>query len=146
MRGAGPPLPDLVVSSITASGGSLQVTIRNNGQLAATEPFWVDAYINPTSAPVRVNQLWNNVGNRGATWGVVGSVLPLEPGETLTLTLGDPYYRSLLSEPGGPITAGTQLYAQADSFNSATRYGAVLEVHERDGGEYNNISGPVAAP
>ena len=73
-------------------------------------------------------------------------MLPLEPGETLTLTLGDPYYRASLSNPGGPITAGTQLYAQVDSFNAATNYGAVLEQHERDGGAYNNISGPVAAP
>jgi uncharacterized repeat protein (TIGR01451 family) len=146
MLGAGPPLPDLVVSSITASGGNLQVTIRNNGALAAVEPFWVDAYINPTSAPVQVNQLWNNVGNRGATWGVVGSVLPLEPGETLTLTVGDAYYRSALSNPAGPITAGTQLYAQADAFNASNNNGAVLETHELYGGVYNNILGPVAVP
>jgi len=143
---AGPPLPDLVVSSITVSDGKLQVTIRNNGQLAAVEPFWVDGYINPNSAPTRVNQLWLNLGNRGATWGVVGSVLPLEPGVSLTLTVGDSYYRSVLSAPGGPITAGTQLYAQVDSYNSTTNYGTVLEVHERDGGAYNNILGPVAAP
>jgi hypothetical protein len=146
MRGVGPPLPDLVVSSITISDGSLQVTISNNGQLAATEPFWVDGYINPTSAPVRTNQLWNNVGTRGVSWGVVGSVLPLEPGETLTLAVGDPYYRSRLSNPGGPITAGTQLYAQVDSFSTSGSNGTVLEIHERDAGVYNNILGPVAAP
>jgi hypothetical protein len=146
VRWDGPPLPDLVVSNISVSSGNLQVTIRNNGQLAATTPFWVDAYINPTSAPVRVNQLWNSVGNRGATWGVVGSVLPLEPGEALTLTVGDSYYRSALSNLGGPIAAGAPLYAQVDSFSSTSSYGAVLELHERDGGVYNNILGPVAAP
>jgi hypothetical protein len=141
--GAGPPLPDLVVSSIGTANGSLQVTIRNIGQAPATAPFWVDAYINPATAPTRVNQLWNSVGTRGATWGVVGSVLPLEVGETLTLTLNDGYYRPELSSPGGPIAAGTRLYAQADSFNGATSTGAVLESHERDGGAYNNILGPV---
>ena len=64
----------------------------------------------------------------------------------LTLTVGDIYYRSALSNPGGPITAGTRLYGQVDSFNSATSYGAVLEVHERDSGAYNNILGPVVIP
>jgi uncharacterized repeat protein (TIGR01451 family) len=144
--GAGQPLSDLVVSSIVSSGGGLQVTIRNIGQAPAVEPFWVDAYINPTTAPTRVNQLWNAVGARGATWGVVGSVLPLEVGETLTLTLNDSYYRPELSSPGVPIAAGARLYAQADSFNSSSSTGAVLESHERDGGVYNNILGPVVAP
>ncbi len=146
MYRVGPPLADLVVSEITTTGGILQVTIKNIGQLAAVDPFWVDAYINPTSAPVRVNQLWNAVGNRGATWVVSGSVLPLEPNETLTLTPGDAYYKANLSNPGAAITAGTQLYAQADSFNASSSYGAVLETHERDGAAYNNILGPIAAP
>jgi uncharacterized repeat protein (TIGR01451 family) len=146
MYGVGPPLADLVVSEITTSGGSLHVTVKNIGQLAAAESFWVDAYINPTSAPVRVNQLWNAVGNRGATWAVLGSVLPLEPGETVTLTQGDVYYRPTLSNPGGPITAGTQLYAQVDSFNATSSNGAVLETHERDGGGVQQYSRPVAAP
>jgi hypothetical protein len=144
--GDGPPLPDLVVSSITASGGNLQVTIRNIGQAPAVDAFWVDAYINPTAAPVRVNQLWNNLGARGAMWGVSNNALPLVPGETLTLTLNDSYYRPEQSNPGGPIVAGTQLYAQVDSFNSNGNSGAVRESHERDGGAYNNILGPVVAP
>ncbi|HEU5102114.1 MAG TPA: Ig-like domain-containing protein [Roseiflexaceae bacterium] len=144
--GAGPPLSDLVVSSISTANSGLQVTIRNIGQAPVVEPFWVDAYINPTTAPTRVNQLWNNLGARGATWGVVGSVLPLEVGETLTLTLNDSYYRPELSNPGGPIAAGARLYTQADSFNSSGSIGAVLESHERDGGVYNNILGPVVAP
>jgi len=146
MHNVGPPLADLVVSDITTSGGILHVTVKNIGQLAATESFWVDAYINPTSAPVRANQLWNAVGSRGATWAVIGSVLPLEPGETLTLIQGDGYYRPSLSNPGGAIAAGSQLYAQVDSFNPTSSNGAVLETHERDGGPYNNILGPVAAP
>ncbi|MEO7911224.1 MAG: Ig-like domain-containing protein [Roseiflexaceae bacterium] len=146
MYKAGPPLADLVVSEITATGGNLQVTVKNIGQLAATESFWVDAYINPTSAPVRANQLWNAVGSRGATWVVLGSALPLEPGETLTLTVGDSYYRANLSNPGGAIAAGSSLYAQVDSFNANSNNGAVLETHERDAGTYNNILGPLAAP
>jgi uncharacterized repeat protein (TIGR01451 family) len=146
MRGGGPPLPDLMVSSITTSAGNLKVTIINNGQLAVVDPFWVDAYIKPASAPVRVNQLWNSLGTRGATWAVEGNGLPLEPGETLTLAVGDPYYRANLSNLGGAITAGTPLYAQVDSFNATSNNGVVLETHERDGGAYNNILGPIAAP
>jgi len=146
MHNVGPPLADLVVSDITTSGGILHVTVKNIGELAATESFWVDAYINPTSAPVRANQLWNAVGNRGAAWAALGNGLPLDPGETLTLLVGDSYYRPNLSNPGGVIAAGTPLYAQVDSFNATSTNGAVLETHERDGGVYNNILGPVAAP
>ena len=32
------------------------------------------------------------------------------------------------------------IYVQVDSDNSLTNYGAVLEVHEISGDEYNNIS------
>jgi hypothetical protein len=64
----------------------------------------------------------------------------------LTLTVGDGYYRPVLSNPGGSITIGTQLYAQVDSFGTSGGNGAVLETHERDGGAYNNILGPVVAP
>lgn len=142
----GPPLADLVVSEITTSGASLQVTIKNIGQLPVEDSFWVDAYINPTSAPVRANQQWSALGSRGATWVVLGSVLPFEPGETLTLTLGDSYYRPTLSNPGRVIAAGAQLYAQVDSFNANSSNAAVQETHERDGGVYNNILGPVVVP
>jgi hypothetical protein len=47
------------------------------------------------------------------------------------------------AEPGEiswPLPAGTLMYAQVDSANVGTTYGAVLESHEITGGTYNNIS------
>ena len=95
---------------------------------------------------MRVNQLWSDLGDRGATWGVDGNALPLAPGARLTVALGDTFYRPLQSNPGGAIAAGTQLYAQVDSYKANSSNGAVLETHERDGQAYNNILGPVSAP
>ncbi|HWQ11706.1 MAG TPA: Ig-like domain-containing protein, partial [Roseiflexaceae bacterium] len=137
--------PDLVVDDVRASGGTLSVTIRNAGQGPVTQPFWVDAYIGPRVAPTAVNQTWQMLGSRGVVWGVTGAALPLDPGETLTLTIGDAYYDAAGSEPGGAVAAGTRLYAQVDSANAATTYGGVLESHESSGGAYNNIAGPVTA-
>jgi len=77
---------------------------------------------------------------------VLASALPLAPGARLTVTLGDAFYRPLLSNPGGTIATGTPLYAQVDSFDANSSNGAVFETHERDGTAYNNILGPVAAP
>jgi len=143
---AGPPLPDLVVENITSAGDSVSVTVRNDGLAPVVAGFWIDLYIGPGSATVHVNQLWSDVGSRGVTWGVSDSALPLASGARLTVTLGDSFYQPLLSKPGGAIAAGTQLYAQVDSFNPNSSNGAVLETHARDGGAYNNILGPVAAP
>ena len=42
-----------------------------------------------------------------------------------------------------PLPADASIYAQVDSYNAATTYGALLEDHELAGGEYNNVSGPV---
>src|SRR5262249_23983163 len=145
IQAAGPPLPDLVVESISSAGGKVSVTIRNDGSVPVVDAFWIDLYIAPTTVPTRANQLWSDVGSRGATWGVIDHALPIAPGARLTVSLGDSYYRPLLSNPGGPIAAGTPLYAQVDSFNANSANGAVLESHERDGGAYNNILGPVAA-
>jgi hypothetical protein len=77
---------------------------------------------------------------------VIDNALPLAPGARLTVTLGDSFYRPLLSNPGGAVGVGTQLYAQVDSFNATSNNGAIFETHERDGGAYNNILGPVVAP
>src|SRR5262249_5804815 len=115
------------------------------GFLAVTDPFWVDVYVDPTTAPERVNQVWSDLGSRGAAWGVLGTALPLAPGATLTLRVGDAYYRSPNSNPGLPIAVGTPIYAQVDSYGPGSSYGAVLESHERDGEPYNNILGPVSA-
>lgn len=108
--------------------------------------FWVDAYINPQTALTAVNQTWNTVGAQGLTWGITATALSgLQPGGVLTLTLGDRYYRPSLSQVNLPLAIGTPVYAQVDSFNAQTTYGAVLEFHEIMGAAYNNINGPVSA-
>jgi hypothetical protein len=42
------------------------------------------------------------------------------------------------------LPAGTTVYAQADSWNLCTTYGAVLENHEMTGGVYNNVTHTVS--
>jgi hypothetical protein len=75
-------------------------------------------------------------------WGVTQSALPLAAGGTITLTgsASDPYYRPDLSDMAWPLPAGTVIYAQVDSANTLTNYGAVLENHEITGDAYNNIT------
>jgi hypothetical protein len=137
--------PDLVVESLTAGGSQITVTLRNQGNAPVVDAFWVDVYLDPATAPTQVNQRWQDLGSQGLVWGVQGAALPLGPGESLTLTVGDAYYFPNLSNPGGGLAAGTPVYAQADSVNQLTSYGGVLENHEIGGGVYNNISGPVSS-
>jgi hypothetical protein len=60
-------------------------------------------------------------------------------GESLTLTIGDPYFSTFHSHFTDPLAAGTHIWAQVDSVNLNTNYGVVLELHEIIGGPYNNI-------
>ena len=76
-------------------------------------------------------------------WGVVSPAVPLAPGTVMTLTYGDEYYWPTNSRFGEALVPGTPIYAQVDAYNAGTMYGAVLETHERLGGSYNNIMGPV---
>jgi hypothetical protein len=138
-----PGLPDLVVDQISITSTGIQVVIRNQGSAPAKEAFWVDVYINPTTAPTKVNQIWQMLGGQGAVWGVTAGALPIAPGGILTLTLGDTYYRPDLSNVPQSLAPGTRIFAQADSANAMTTYGAVLEIHEQTGGTYNNISSVV---
>jgi subtilisin-like proprotein convertase family protein len=137
-----PALPDLIVEQINTSNGRLEVTIKNIGQAATTEAFWVDVYINPRSAPTGVNEVWQFISDRGLVWGVTA---PIAAGGSLTLTVNDAYFNAELSSQGGAITPGTRLYAQVDSAYIDRPEGGVLETHERDGGTYNNISTANAA-
>ena len=121
------------------------VIIKNQGNGPVTQSFWVDLYVNPNPAPVDVNDVWNDGrAGQGIVWGVAGEALPLEPGETVTLTYGGPYYWASLSNMTWPLPANTPVYAQADSANTSTGYGAIYEVHEILNGEYNNISQTVS--
>jgi len=59
--------------------------------------------------------------------------------------VGDAYYSPLDSVVSFPLPNGTPLYAQVDSFNLSTTYGAVRETHEILGGIYNNIRASVVS-
>ena len=132
--------PDLVVQSLTATSGRVQMVIVNQGNAPVTDEFWVDVYIDPQPIPTGVNQIWPDYASQGLVWGVTADALPLAPGETLTLTIGDAYYSAGDSSFSGSLAEGTPVYAQVDSANSNTSYGGVLEDHEILGGSYNNIA------
>jgi len=74
---------------------------------------------------------------------VSAGALPLEPGEAITLTIGDAYYWAEYSYVEWPLPPGTPIYAQVDSADADTTYGAILELDEIRGLPYNNILGPV---
>jgi len=108
----------------------------------------VDVYVDPVTPPTAVNQTWQYLCTQGLVWGITADALPLAPGDVLTLTAAAtggpyPYFRPDVSAVTWPLPVGTVLYAQVDSANEATTYGAVLETHEIVGGTYNNITGPV---
>jgi uncharacterized repeat protein (TIGR01451 family) len=132
--------PDLVVQSITATGTDVQVVVANQGDAPVTGEFWVEAYVDPDPAPTAVNQPWWDLGDEGIFWGVSQDLLPLDPGETITLTVGDASYDADYSRVSWPLAAGTPVYAQVDAYDEDTTYGAVLESHEITGAPYNNIA------
>ena len=136
---------DLVVEHIIATIDNVQVVIKNQGDAPVTpaEAFWVDLYINPNPVPQGVNETWGSLCSEGIVWGVTEPALPLEPGETLVLTVGGAYYWPEYSDFSGALPVGTPIYVQVDSANVNTTYGAVLETHEILGAPYNNIGGPV---
>jgi hypothetical protein len=136
--------PDLVVEDLVATRNNVQVVIKNQGNAPVTDEFWVDVYIDPNPVPTAVNQTWGDLGNWGLVWGVTEQALPLQPGDVLTLAKGDEYYWAGLSSFPDKLEGGTPVYAQVDSANVATSYGAVLEIHEVIGEPYNNISGTVS--
>lgn len=125
--------PDLRVDSLVATTHQVTLVIRNAGGAPVTDAFWVDVYFNPSPAPPPLNRTWQSIAPYGANWGVTQS---LAPGETLTLTLGGPYYS------GGSQTfpAGASVYVYVDSINYATSYGNV-----RESNEANNVWGPVVS-
>jgi hypothetical protein len=139
--------PDLVVQKVLATGPTLQLVIKNQGNAPVADAFWVDLYLNPNPIPTGVNQLWDDGrSTHGAVWGVTPDLLPaLTPTGVLTLTVGDAHYWPSLSNLPTLLPAGTIIYGQVDSANLNTPYGGVLEIHEMTGQPYNNVSGPVSA-
>ncbi len=142
----GPALPDLVVTAIQVTPAEptagqtvdLAVTIKNQGNAATQACFWIDLYINPKRLPITVNQGWFEAGSDG---GLVWSICGLAAGESVTLHYNDTHYWPTQSQFSGSFAApGTQtLYAQVDSWNPETTYGAVYESNEQ-----NNVFGPQA--
>jgi hypothetical protein len=126
------PAPDLVVTDLSAGGGGVTVKVKNQGDVAVTETFWVDVYFNPSETP-GLNQPWPTIAEAGAAWGVTKS---LAPGESLTLTTGDATYVPGGSSDSFPV--GAAVYAYVDSVNYSTSYGNVQESDEG-----NNLSDPV---
>jgi hypothetical protein len=139
--------PDLIVESLTilssgggdGSAGDVELVLRNVGTTPATTEFWVDVYIAPRVPPTAVNQTWSIVGTQGLVWGVTTDVLPIRPGDSLTLTLASSAYKPDLSYVSWPLPATTAIYAQVDSVGTGNDTGAVLEIHEIRGEPYNNI-------
>jgi len=140
----GPQLPDLVVTGISVTPANpsagqtvdLAVTIKNQGNAATPACFWIDLYINPTQLPITVNRGWFETGSEG---GLVWSVCGLDAGQSVTLHYGDTNYRTAYSQFDGRFTSPLTytLYAQVDSWNPSTDYGAVYESSEQ-----NNVYGP----
>jgi hypothetical protein len=131
--------PDLVVERLLVAGDDIQVSVRNQGDVTASGGFWVDVYLAPDPVPTAVNQTWPDLSTEGLVWGVTAD---LRPGDTLTLTVGDGYYAGEYSQVTWPLVPGTPVYAQVDSANAGTTYGAILESDEITGGAYNNVAGP----
>jgi hypothetical protein len=128
--------PDLVIDTLAASSSGVTLVIRNTGNRPVVDAFWIDVYFNPTSTPV-VNKRWPDIASRGAVWGIDGAALPLDPGESLTLTTGDAYYFPQFSSTP-PLPVGANVFALADSVDFSTTYGSVKENDEG-----NNLAGPV---
>ena len=115
-----------------ASSSQIIVTLRNDGNQAINDTFWVDVYFNPSQTPT-VNRPWDTIAPAGAVWGVTKS---LAQGETLVLTSGGAYYDASGSSLTFPV--GAQVYVYVDSVNHNTDYGNVQERNEG-----NNLPGPV---
>ena len=144
LKGYPSPGPDLIVESMIVTPNSIQVTIKNQGNVPVNNWLWIDAYINPSPPPTAVHQLWETLASQGVVWEIpFGSLYLLGPGGRITLTVGDVYYRPARSKISWPLPAGAQVYAQVDSGGASPTYGDVLENHEIVGGPYNNVYGPV---
>ncbi len=137
-----PPSVDLVVQSLSVDERGVTVVVANIGDdsLPHGANFWVDVYLDPELPPRGVNQIGDRPRTNGLVWGVLDGAVDLAPGETLRLTTNGKYFFPGLSDYPDLIPAGAAIYAQVDSANTETGYGAVLESHERTGAGYNNIA------
>ncbi len=119
--------PDLVITSLAADSGGITVTVKNQGNSAVVDAFWLDVYFNPARIPV-LNEEWEDVdSDAGAVWGVTA---PIPAGDSLTLTLGGAYFDP--SQSSNSFPDGAKVYGYVDSINYATSYGNVWESNENN--------------
>ncbi len=133
--------PDLAVSVSLSPNVSvfttsdpvvITVVVTNTGTAPAGD-FWVDAYLNPSSAPTAANQLWNERCGLLPCYGVAWHVTqPLAPGASVTLTSTPASYVGDNTIWPGHFAAGTtDLYVYVDSYSDdGGAGGQVLELSE----------------
>jgi hypothetical protein len=151
-----PGYPDLTASfSLSASTVAadkpvvVTVTITNQGNSAAGQ-FWVDFYVNPTTAPTAANQPWDkSCGGRRCEQGIAWYVDKLlAPGESITLTsTPGSYYAKNTAWDGSFNTGRLNLYLYVDSWNPGASTGAVYESNETNNrAEFHTPSAQASAP
>jgi CARDB protein len=133
--------PDLIIDNIAVmqqpvmarSPIEVQVTIRNTGNTAITQAFWVDFYINPPETP-RVNPpSWSNPNIIRASWRVyglgVGAQQVLSTNDT-----GDPQDPSkrYSNFHAFPHPGEQPIYVLVDSYAPGNDDGAVAEIDEHN--------------
>ncbi|GIV98402.1 MAG: hypothetical protein KatS3mg057_3059 [Herpetosiphonaceae bacterium] len=137
----GPPLVPDLVGSFTLTPNKLNfssdepvgitVIVTNTGS-AATGPFWVDFYINPSVQPTQANMLWYDLCTldpcQGIAWYVAGG---LGPNQSITLTSTPDSYASGHTIWSGSFVPGTtDLYLYVDVWNPGVATGMVKESDE----------------
>ncbi len=130
-----PAPPDLIVTELIAASNAVTVAIKNIGGSPVIDAFWVDVYIDPVEPP-SLNVIWPAIADQGLAWGITD---PIPAGGELTLTVGGDFYFPTESDFSSSAP-GTPVWAQVDSINLESAFGAVLESDEG-----NNIFGPVNA-
>lgn len=132
--------PDLVGSfTLTpnktsfSTGEAVQITatVKNDGTAPASA-FWVDLYINPSSAPTTTNQAWNTLCGLNPCYGIAWYVPNgLAPGQSITLTSTAGSYAVGSTRWNGSFASGTSdIYLYVDSWNPDVAFGAVAEASE----------------
>jgi hypothetical protein len=129
---SGKNLQPISIVATPTNLAATSVTLRNAGDVAVTEPFWVVLYVDPT-IPVQPNKFWWEVGStKGIAWRVT---TPIPAGQTLTLTASGSYVDA--ARTAWPPARGTRaLWVQVDAYGGPA--GLVQETNESD-----NIYGPV---
>ena len=119
-------------TSFNTGANVLVTAVVTNVGSAAADGFWVDFYLNPSSAP-GVNTRWSDVCSLSPCYGLAWYVPGLEAGQSVTLTSTPDSYAVAQSRWSGYFASGTSdLYLYVDSWNPTVSTGAVLESNENN--------------